>query len=386
MKKLLITLCIYAFIPTVFGQGISVKMAANNPSPRDSATRSKLLSSLNGLLNCEGIENNPFVVSEYALETSILLDEMHNLGYSGKYHDSSFYKCSVINYSKLSDSTGIVQLSFASSIHDTTLLRGVFTLSAQQTPQQFLFYVPLKEQTQLWRKTQLDNVTIYYKKDFNKKNAKLYFQTIARYDAKLKVPKATMMYYCCDHFTEALKLSGIDYKSDYAGYARNGLSVKIGTRQLTVNGAYTANFNAFDPHDLWHARLHNVVSTTIINRPVDEGTAYLYGGSWGLTWEEILQRFKTYAAAHPDANWLALYNESKNFDDKAKFPLNVDFAINALLVQKIENTKGFPAVLELVSCGNKQENNLNYFTALEKITGIQQEQFNTAVWELIRTN
>ena len=361
-------------------------MALNNPSPRDTATRNKLLSSLNELLTYSGSEPNPYVVNEYALETSILIDELKEIGYSAKYHDSSFYSCRVSNYNKLSDSTGIVQLSFIGTTHDTTLLRALVILNVRQTEKQFLFYVPLKEHTQIWHKTQLDNVTIYYKNNLNKKNAKKYFETIAQYDAKLNAPKVKVTYYCCDHFTEALQLTGIAYKADYAGYVRNSLTAKNNKHHLVVNGAYTSRFNPFDPHDLWHARLHNVVSTTSINRPVDEGTAYLYGGSWGLNWTEILKRFKEYATAHPDADWLVLYNESKNFDPHSKFPLNVDFAINALLVQKIETTRGFPAVLELVCCGKKQENNSNYFAALEKITGIQQAQFNAAVWELIRSN
>ena len=48
----------------------------------------------------------------------------------------------------------------------------------------------------------------------------------------------------------------------------------------------------------------------MINRPVDEGCAYLYGGSWGYTWEEVLTRFKNYLAANPNADWLTLYTES----------------------------------------------------------------------------
>jgi hypothetical protein len=132
--------------------------------------------------------------------------------------------------------------------------------------------------------------------------------------------------------------------------------------------------------------LHNVVSTSIINKPVDEGTAFLYGGSWGLTWQQILDKFKTYAAANPNADWLALYNEGKNFDEGAKFPLNIDYTINALLVKKIEKEKGFPSVIELLSCGKYQKDNENYFKALEKITGISKADFSANVWALIKAN
>lgn len=80
---------------------------------------------------------------------------------------------------------------------------------------------------------------------------------------------------------------------------------------------------------------------------------------------------------------LTLYNESKNFDPAAKYPLNVDYAINALFIEKIEKEKGFYFVIQLISCGKYQKNNLNYFTELEKITGITRGKFNENVQKLI---
>ena len=214
-------------------------------------------------------------------------------------------------------------------------------------------------------------------------NAMGYFKMVAAYDEKLKAPGNPTEFYCCDDLHEVLQLLGVDYKSDYNGILHNTMSGKENDVSLVVNGTFTPEFSDIDPHDTWHARLHNVLSTSVINRPVDEGTAYLYGGSWGLTWQQILDKFKAYAANHPSADWLALYNESKNFDEKAQYPLNVDFAINALIAQKLEKEKGFPAVLRLLACGKKQKDNDNYFTALQQIAGISKADFNKTVWSLI---
>jgi hypothetical protein len=131
--------------------------------------------------------------------------------------------------------------------------------------------------------------------------------------------------------------------------------------------------------------LHRVMAVDSINRPVDEGCAYLYGGSWGISWDQILQKFMAYAAAHSHADWLDLYNRSLNFGDDDRQPMNTDYAINALLVQKIEKEKGFRPVMELLSCGKKEKDNANYFRALEKITGIKMDDFNRQVWILINT-
>ncbi len=205
------------------------------------------------------------------------------------------------------------------------------------------------------------------------------------FDKKLEFTDKPTEFYCCHNYHEVLQLIGVDYKSDYSSIVKNSLSSAENDQNLVVNGYFTPDFTEFDPHDLWHARLHKVISVSIINKPVDEGTAFINGGSWGLSWEEILSRFKKYAAANPNADWLALYNESTNYDKGAKFPLNVDYTINALIVEKLEKEKGMGAVKELLSCGRRVDGNENYFKALEKTTGITKANFNKKVWEMINS-
>jgi hypothetical protein len=55
-------------------------------------------------------------------------------------------------------------------------------------------------------------------------------------------------------------------------------------------------------------------------------------------------------------------------------------------VQKIEKEKGFPAVMELLSCGKREKGDENYFKALEKITGISKANFNSSMQDLINNN
>lgn len=139
----------------------------------------------------------------------------------------------------------------------------------------------------------------------------------------------------------------------------------------------------FNPHDLWHERLHNVMKPDTINRPVDEGCAYLFGGSWEYNWGEVLAKFKKYAVDNPKADWLDLYTKNTDFVNDNK-PLVIAYALNALIVQKINNEKGFVPVMELLSCGKRQNGDDNYFAALKKIAGIGKANFNAKMWELIR--
>lgn len=175
---------------------------------------------------------------------------------------------------------------------------------------------------------------------------------------------------------------GIDYKSDYNGIRYDDLSAHYNNMFIEVNAWYDET-HRFDLHDLWHDRLHAVVSVDIINRSVDEGCAYLYGGSWGISWDNILTMFKKYAVAHPNADWVKLYMDNINFLEGPR-SLKIAYAINALIVQKIEKEKGFGPVMDLLTCGKREAGEENYFKALEKVTGISKTNFSDAVWALIK--
>jgi hypothetical protein len=95
-----------------------------------------------------------------------------------------------------------------------------------------------------------------------------------------------------------------------------------------------------------------------------------------------LAKFKKYAADHPDADWLNLYITTANYEDGDK-PMKVAYALNALIVQKIEREQGFGKVMELLGCGPRQKGDDNYFAALKKITGIDKDNFNAKMRELI---
>ena len=372
----------------LFGQTNSLIVSNSINLPKDSVTQILLITSLNGFLSQKEkpAKENTYVLKTNLLETSVLLDEMKNLERSDTLKDTNFYKCYLTNVIQLNDNDYLIQYSYIGINESTSILRASFNISAKKDVNQFYFFSPLKQNSISWKTKILGNTKFYFKDTFNSSNAEAYLKKITEYDKKLNAPNQPVEFYCCDNFHEVLQIVGVDYKSDYNGYPHNTITASENDTDLIVNGTLTSDFTKFDPHDLWHERLHKMLSIDLINRPVDEGCAYLYGGSWGFSWNQILEKFKTYAAANQSVDWLAMYNESKNFDGKATYPLRVDFAINALLVQKIEKEKGFSAVMELLSCGKKEKENENYFKALEKITGISKSNFNSTVLTLIKEN
>ncbi|NIG55728.1 hypothetical protein [Chitinophaga sp. Cy-1792] len=352
--------------------------------PKDSLVRERLIRSLNGFL---AQADQPAIKNEYILKTellatSALLDEMKGMRQNITLKDNDFYKCYLGNAVPLDDNNFILQLSYIGINENTPLLRGNYSIMARQINNNFYFYSPLKQNTAHWKSQKINNTTYYFKDTLYTSCADAFEKHLDLYNKKLNIPSSVADFYYCDNFTEVLQLVGVDYKYNYNGIKNNQLVSRENNTDLLVNG-WTSNPQRFDPHDMWHDRLRIVLDKDVINRPVDEGCAYLYGGSWGYTWTEILSIFKTYINNNPNANWQSQYMDLKNFSEGSK-PLKVAYVLNALIVQEIEKKKGFPAVLPLLSCGKKEDGDANYFAALEKITGVKKEGFNQYITKLIK--
>ena len=263
-------------------------------------------------------------------------------------------------------------------------LRTEFKLIAHNVGKSFLFSSPLKENTKLWKVKSIENCTFYYKDTLNLLNARDYVSMSKDFDEKLNAESKTTKIYCTNTRMELLQLIGVDYKLDYNGRTSGVFSALNENEQLIVLGNNNAAFNNFDPHDLWHDRLSLVISRRKINKPVDEGCAYLYGGSWGMSWDVIFKRFMENVANNKDADW-TYYNENKtNFGDSQAEHLMVDYVVNALIIQKIENEIGFSGVWQLLNCGTYEKGNENYYKALNQIMGISKKNYNKQVWKLIK--
>jgi len=352
-----------------------VAIAKNITLPKDSAIN-QITTALNGLLGQKEKPNkeNRFIFKDRLLETSALMDEMKGLD-----KDSS-YKPYITNIVKQGEKY-VVQFSYLGITDNAPVIRATFKLLALKQAGQFYFYSPLQQNTTNWKTKTVKNITFRYKDTLGAADAKEFERMVAFYDKKLKTNSPIIQYYC-DDFLEVQQLLGLEYKSDYAGVVENILTVKENDQSLIING-WGSQQHRFDPHDLFHERLSTVLGSDITNRPVNEGCAYLYGGSWGFTWPQIITRFKAYVSQNPNADWLTLYTDGTNFNSEAKI-LKISYVINALIVQKLEKEKGFPAVMELLSCGKKEKGDENYFKALERIAGISKTDFNTKVEALIR--
>ncbi|AIG29179.1 hypothetical protein IA01_01240 [Flavobacterium psychrophilum] len=382
----------FTFLFTFFC--LTITVGQNNPLitdntislPKDSLVAKQLVTSLNDLLIAKekpNDENNNVLISE-RIETYILLDEMNGIEKSGKYKDDNFYKPYLTNVVKLNDNEYYIQLSYIGIYENKPMLRASFELIAHKTAHSFLFSSLLLRNTKDWKTEKVGNNIFHYKQTINKVKTKEFNKLTASFDLKLKSTQKITEYYCTDNIIEMQKLIGVDYKSDYNGRKESVWSSSFGDRKLYVLGNNSSTFNDFDPHDTWHNSLYSVASRSKINRPIDEGCAYIYGGgSWGISWKDVFAKFKDKVASNANTDWAVCKEKPLNFNTPEIY-LYADYVVNALLIRKIEKEKGFAGVWEFLNCGKLEKGNENYYKSLEKLTGITKANYNDKVWELIK--
>lgn len=382
--KLLTTITFLITVLFVNAQTNMLRVNSNINLPKDSIESKILILTLNDFLLSaqKPNEENKLILETEKAETFILLDEINGIEKSGKFKDDFFYKPYLTNVVPLKDNQYLIQVSYIGASENTVLLRASFELIAHKANNSFLFSSPLLRNTKSWKIEKAGNNIFHYQNTINKSKTQEFNSLASSFDKKLKVINKVTEFYCCENFTELLKLIGVEYKSDYNGQSENVFSSSFGDKKIIVLGNNNATFNDFDPHDLWHDRLSLVISRSLVNKPIDEGCAYLYGGSWGISWKDIFKQFKEQVANNKNANWVEIKENPSYFKTKG-FNNSADYIINALLVQKIEKEKGFAGVWEFLNCGKYEKGNENYYKALEKLTGITKANYNEKVWNLI---
>jgi len=326
---------------------------------------------------------NPLVAAADRKMTAPLLRELRGLCARGE--QEAFF-VPYLSSAVPEDEELLIQLTYAGVLDGKPLVHAIVELVARETEHGFSFASPLARRTAGWTTESHGVQRLHFATKPDPERVQRFFTAVEQFDARLgnKAPRGD--FYCVQDFAEGMRLLGLVYRSEYAGRKTGALAARGADDYVFVDACYLSPaVTVFDLHDLWHDRLRLVVPPEVIHRPVDEGAAYLYAGSWGLSWPEILAKFQAYAAAHPDADWRSLYDASFNFDPRSRFPLRVDYAINALLIEQIERERGFGPVRELLTCGPRVDGNANYFEKLEQVTGTTREAFSAKVRELLQT-
>ncbi len=351
--------------------------------PKDSLEQVQLLNSLDNFLELTYTDReNPFVLASERAETQILLNEIKGTMAKDK---SSNIKPYLMNIEPLSNKQSyLIQVAYMNGSNGQPMLLACFDFIAHKTDNGFLFSSPLLRNTKDWKTKKQEYLVMHYQSDANERLVDQYMAYLLDYDRKLGLNKQTEYYFCdeCESMVQAMQLTGIRYKVDYNGYSWNSIDFDTDEKVIAIETQRISRQQTIDPHDLFHFRA-SIAIPEDLNHYMVCGCAYVYGGSWRISWTDIKKMFKSRMAYDEHTDWLQLYFDRYNFGESQEKHLLVTQFINALIVERIEKEQGFSAVMKLLASGNMYKERDKFFTTLEKVTGINEKNFNKKVKNLI---
>jgi hypothetical protein len=351
--------------------------------PKDSIEQTDLINDLNEFLFSikEDKDIETWILSEEKTETQILIGEIQDFANN----DTINYKPHLINLETFSDNIShSIQIAYMSS-ENSQPLHAIFEFIAHKKDDKFLFSSPLVRNTKEWNVKTHDYLVFHYQNKNHEIAVDEYAKYIKKYDEKLGVTRKTDYYFCddCENLTQMMRLVGMPYKLDYNGFAWNSFYFDLEDKSINIFSKRLSQQKTIDPHDLFHVSASYAIPAELRNHFMVCGCAYVYGGSWRISWTDIQKIFKARMTYDKKTDWLALYFERYNFGESQERHLLVTQFVNALIIEKVEKEQGFSAVMKLLSSGNIFKEREKFFKILEEVTGINEKNFNKKVGKLI---
>lgn len=377
--KILAHLVLLASASIANAQAPSLSVNSRIKLPEGSAEKGSLVASLGQFLSAQdgGLEKNKWVYTPQLLQTAILFEEIKGAAFVGEGDAQLVCRPHLSNLVPLGGDRHFVQLFYIGMEEGVPVLNASVELIAHKAKEGYLFSSPLAMNSKGWKFQRIGNMTFHYRGALNLAKVKEYHGLVAAFDRRLDSAPREVAFYFFEDDMEAQQSMGLPYSLDYNGEGGSaGWNAVLEAQEIYL--VSKARFDGFDPHDLWHSRLSKVKPRNEVNHAVDEGIATLYGGCWGLTWDEMFLAFRAKINVSEGTDWLDFREKKVSFPERGhKNP--TDFMVNALFVKKIEREKGFAGVWDLLNARGEKA----YFEALMRLTGISRQNYNEEVWKLL---
>lgn len=382
IKKIILSIVVALLTITMSqAQGNDLLINSEIKLPKDSTITSRLILDINNFLNqaYNDSEKNNWVPQSEKLKSSILLSELFQIS---KYrNDGKKIKSYLNGVTPMRGGKYLIQISYIELTKNDSKLFALFEMIANRNGNSYEFSSTLSWNTRNWE-TKTDNYFTCYYDSNTKEVCDKYVMNSIRFDKMFEnSTKPQVIYFSsnCNTLSQLLRLSGILYHKDY-----NGLTWSM-TEYYSSEGCvklFTSLKNV-DPYDIFRSCALKNIPSEERNWVMACGAAYFYAGEWGYNWTDIQKKFKTNFDYDAKTDWLTLYFNKRNFGDEKGKNLYVTYLINGLIVQDLEEKKGFSVVKELIASGNMHKNKEQFFKILEKLTGINESNFNKKIGKLI---
>ena len=360
-----------------FGQSQQLIITPQIILPHDSITKVALLNSLNiFLLDKNGKLNDSKVVEKEHYERyKDFFDIFNNVERSKRYNDTLFFKCYLTNVVLQPDKTFKITIAYNGISPDKEVINllNVSLIAKRAENNLYKFYCLFEENTKNWQSKKIDNITFYYKEQFDIKTA-TDFEKFNKWIAKkLKRQPLKFKYYNCQDIQEVYSLLGINYDLRRNGEQRSG---SFDTDNMVfISGTNSEQYK----HDLTHTYFGLLAADSLKNWSAEEGFNIYTTDYWGESSTQIFQYLREYFEKNPTASVIELFNKNITL----KYPIPIKYPIAAVIMRKIEREYGFDKVLELILSG---ENDNGFFIKLKEIANIDKSNFDIIFREEIQKN
>ncbi|MFN3195259.1 MAG: hypothetical protein ACE364_04845 [Chlorobiota bacterium] len=376
---ILITILI---IPPLDSKEYKLEYAPNLKLTKDSIANFQILKSLDLFLS--NINNDyeyiPNVDSSEKIETYILIDEIISLDSRVIKEDTNTFDPYITNLLPLKDSTYLASISYLGINESIPLYRATIELVLKKDKENFSISSPLSIKTNNWNYINNGNYKVIYDFNIDESEASILLTYITNYDKILGNDDIKSTYYFTTNSSNLLDIIGVQFKSDYNGITTGSLKYDLEKENLVVLG----NKN-YDPHDLWHSRLSLLKPRKDCFKFIDEGCAYLYGGSWGYSWNEILIEFEKQVVDKGNNDWLSL-KSSPSYFMTGKFKNSADYIITALIINEVEQKYGYEGVRELINLNPENDSIDDYYSILNRLVNVNENNYNERVNQILKNH
>lgn len=373
-KLFFLFFCLFIVCLNGKSQVVNYKIISQIELPNDSLLRVRLLGSLDVFLGDArfDLQNSKMVDQDHYSQYFDFFDMLNGVERSRKYNDSSFFKCYLKNVVLQPNGDYKIDLSYYGTSPEMEIINKLnITFLAKENNENFKFFCPFKENSEAWKSKKIGNIDFFYKEKFDKKEAKDFDRYNSSLAKKMAIKPLTFRYYNCKDIQEVYKLLGIDYDISINGEMRSGYFDQ-------KNKLFLSGTNSFQyKHDLTHTYFALKYADSLRNWMGEEGFNICNNDYWGVPGDEIFKLLKDFIQSNQYFSPL----DALKGDEYLKHPILIKYPIAAVLVRKVEKEYGFEKVLELISCGENEE---NFITKFVQITGIGLDKIDETIKEELK--
>lgn len=347
----------------------------------DSVLKERIYSNLNALFGSinEDIKNCKLVKNEDYSQNIEFFECLKGLEASKKYNVTDFYKKQLINAYEILPQQYLLNIAYVGYADGCPIINNICTIIASDENDTIKFSSPLEYRTKDWKSKQVGNILYRYKNEFNIEAAEKFEATSGTIAGNLGLKPLDLIFYKCDNFQEAFRIIGFEYDLSYNG--KNKESWILG------NTIFQGFNNEQFSHDIFHVYTSKMIDTKNRNWTAEEGIAYSWGDAYYpkkngeiITRNELAQILKDTVNKNPDIDLLKLFETRSNIYYRLSQNVKVKSVMSSLICDEVQKQKGNNGVIELIKCG---KGDANFFIAIDELIGINRENFNKKVKELI---